>query len=1126
MLRLRNRARHVAAFCSLVSLLVLPGIAAAQVFINEIHYDNASTDVGEAIEVAGPAGTSLDGWSIVLYNGSTGAVYNTTALSGTLPDQQGGLGTAVVNYPTNGIQNGSPDGIALINSGGTVEQFLSYEGSFTAVGGPADGVTSIDIGVAESSSTAAGDSLQLTGSGSFYDNFTWSTEQPNTFGNVNTGQVFGGGEPPAPQLVINEVDYDQPGSDMAEFIELRNNGGNAVNLSAYAIALVNGNGGSVYNTISLPDVSLAAGDYFVICAQSSMTPECDMDVSPDSNLIQNGSPDAVALLLDGAVADAVSYEGDTVAPYTEGSGAGLADSSGTAYVGISRFPNGSDTDQNNVDFSLRCITPGADNVADDTACPDPLAGPPLVINEINADPASGLAGDANNDGTRDFSDDEFVELVNVSGGPLDISGWTLADGATTRHTFPSGTVIADQCAIVVFGGGSPSGGFGGATVQTASSGAVGLNNGGDVVTVSNGSTEVASASYGGEGGGNQSITLNPDVTGVPPYVQHGSVGNGSWSPGTKSDGSLFDGCEAPILGPFEIYDIQGSGDASPYTGQIVVTQGNVVTALSDNGFFMQTPDERADASNDTSNGILVFTGSAPTVNVGDVVDVTGTVVEFFGYTEFSNDPVVTVVGAGAPLPAPVVFNDAVPSPDPTAPSCAIEYECYEGMRISIPSGIVTGPNQSFGSDPLAEVHITAGSSRAFREPGIEFPGLPGLPVWDGNPEVFELDPDKLGLPNRAIPGGSTFSAEGVLGFEFGGYELWPTVLDVSDAALPRAVRERELHEFTVASLNLFRLFDDIDDAPTVNAAGQQLDDAVVSTGEYQRRLAKFADYIVNTMDSPDILAVQEVEKLGVLQDLAAVIDTLDKHAKYEAYLEEGNDIGSIDVGFLVRKYMRVEGVTQLGRDETYVEPDGDIDLLHDRPPLVLELRIRGKQALRQLFVMAVHNRSLGGIDGSGGDRVRVKRLEQAQSIARMLQDIQASHPEAGLVVLGDFNAFEFSDGYVDAVGQIRGDVNPADNLLSGPDLVEPDLLNQVQSLPPEERYSFIFRGSAQALDHALTNAVLDMRVRGLQFARGNADAASILIEDGDTSLRSSDHDGLVLFIERAMFENGLPANNP
>ena len=158
------------------------------VWINEIHYDNASTDTGEAVEVAGPAGTDLTGWSLVLYNGNGGAPYNTVALSGILPDQDNGFGTAFESI--SGIQNGAPDGLALVY-GGTAVQFLSYEGSFTAVGGPADGMTSTDIGVAEAGSSAIGDSLQLVGTGLTYADFSWAGSSPNTFGAVNTGQAFG-----------------------------------------------------------------------------------------------------------------------------------------------------------------------------------------------------------------------------------------------------------------------------------------------------------------------------------------------------------------------------------------------------------------------------------------------------------------------------------------------------------------------------------------------------------------------------------------------------------------------------------------------------------------------------------------------------------------------------------------------------------------------------------------------------------------------------------------------------------------------------------------------------------------------------------------------------------------------
>ena len=109
--------------------------AATAVFINEIHYDNAGGDTGEAVEIAGPAGTDLSSWTLVLYNGSNGTAYATLGLSTTLADQSDGYGFEVVNLPTNGIQNGGPDGMALIDDLGTVVQFLSYEGSFTATDG-------------------------------------------------------------------------------------------------------------------------------------------------------------------------------------------------------------------------------------------------------------------------------------------------------------------------------------------------------------------------------------------------------------------------------------------------------------------------------------------------------------------------------------------------------------------------------------------------------------------------------------------------------------------------------------------------------------------------------------------------------------------------------------------------------------------------------------------------------------------------------------------------------------------------------------------------------------------------------------------------------------------------------
>lgn len=127
---------------------------------SEIHYENADDDVAEQIEIEGPAGTDLTGWSIVLYNGNGGAVYDTRSLGGTIPASCADRGVVVASYPTNGIQNGSPDGLALVH-GTEVVQFLSYEGTMQATDGPAAGMTSTDIAVAESGGTSQVQSLQL-----------------------------------------------------------------------------------------------------------------------------------------------------------------------------------------------------------------------------------------------------------------------------------------------------------------------------------------------------------------------------------------------------------------------------------------------------------------------------------------------------------------------------------------------------------------------------------------------------------------------------------------------------------------------------------------------------------------------------------------------------------------------------------------------------------------------------------------------------------------------------------------------------------------------------------------------------------------------------------------------------
>ena len=200
--------------------------AATPVFINEIHYDNVGADNGEAIEIAGPAGTNLSGWSIVLYNGNGGIVYSTKPLSGVIADQSGnGFGSLSFSYPVDGIQNGSPDGIALVN-GTTVVQFLSYEGAFTAVGGPAAGMSGVNIGVSEASAPV-GQSLQLKGNGNNYEDFVWNSASAGSFAAVNSGQSFSGGTLPPPPVsqcgqaatLISAIQGSNPASPLSGTVQ-------------------------------------------------------------------------------------------------------------------------------------------------------------------------------------------------------------------------------------------------------------------------------------------------------------------------------------------------------------------------------------------------------------------------------------------------------------------------------------------------------------------------------------------------------------------------------------------------------------------------------------------------------------------------------------------------------------------------------------------------------------------------------------------------------------------------------------------------------------------------------------------------------------------------------------------
>lgn len=195
------------------------------VWINEINYDHAGADTMEYLEVAGLAGVDLTGWSLAFYNGGNNAVYRTVDLSGTIADQANGFGFVHIPASTNDwLQNGAPDGIALVDSFGRVIQFLSYEGVMTAVSGPAAGMTSTDIGVFEQQAPL-GTSLQLVGTGSSYADFTWDHTVAQTQGAANQGQSFlSGTDQGQIRIASTQVVEGQSGTSSLVFTVTRSGG--------------------------------------------------------------------------------------------------------------------------------------------------------------------------------------------------------------------------------------------------------------------------------------------------------------------------------------------------------------------------------------------------------------------------------------------------------------------------------------------------------------------------------------------------------------------------------------------------------------------------------------------------------------------------------------------------------------------------------------------------------------------------------------------------------------------------------------------------------------------------------------------------------------------------------------
>ena len=646
------------------------------VFVNELHYDNTGTDTGESIEIAGPAGTVLDGWEVVLYNGSNGSVYDTLALSGTLADEAGGYGFAVIDLATNGLQNGSPDGLALVDDAGAVVQFLSYEGTLTAVGGPADGLTSTDIGVAETSSTAVGESLQLTGTGTVAGDFTWTGPLAATSGAVNEGQVFDGGGPAVPDVAISELHYDNAGTDVGEFFEVSGPAG--TDLDGWSMELYNGSNGTVYDTVTLSGVFTDQADGRGFIAFPLAT-----------NGLQNGSPDGLALVApDGTVVEFVSYEGTLTAS------GGSADGTTSTDIGVAEA---SDTP---VGQSLQLVDGAWTGPTDETpGAPNEVVVPlpDVAISELHYD----------NIGT---DVDEFFEVSGPAG--TDLAGWTVVlyngSNGTAYGTVALGGVLPDQ-----------DGGRGFVFVPLAANG---LQNGSPdgLALVAPDGTVVEFLSYegsftavGGAADGVASTDIGVAEAGDTPVGQSLQLIDGTWTGPIDATPGLPNGGGGPVTGqPFPFISNFDGADCEAEGWQVVSVDSDTANTWSCSPTF-----QNADV-----NG---FGDSAPAdewliTPALDLEAQTGETLQFRSYTNFTD-----VAGTYPQLE--VVYSTDYDGSDPAAATwTALTGITFspEGSGDWTDSGVIDLSGLS-GSAVYVAFHYTstgtgAGSAANWRIDAVEF----------------------------------------------------------------------------------------------------------------------------------------------------------------------------------------------------------------------------------------------------------------------------------------------------------------------------------------------------------------------------------------------------------------------
>ena len=779
--------------------------------------------------------------------------------------------------------------------------------------------------------------------------------------------------------------------------------------------------------------------------------------------------------------DEVSY--GTGASCAEGGTAAAATSNTTADA---RDANGTDTDNNRADFTAG--TPNPHNSTSGTGTTQTLA-----IASGSANPASITAG----------------------------SSTTITVKVTPGTATTSVTVTADLSSI------------GGSATQALAPG-----------SVSNTYTYVANTSTG--------LPANSYTLPVKVVDQTNAVATSSINLTVTA---------AVALTP--ISTIQAN--RSTYVGSTITTTG-VITLLTGAGYYMQTPSSTPGSTGD--EGIYVYSGTGKNpagAVVGNDVTITGTLTLYPAVT-VSHTPSLEVTGASlqvngtGTVPTPVAISSLTPT------GGIYQLKNYESMRVSFTSLTATGPtsgNLTENTETTTSTGqfyaVTTGTARPFREPGMDFRDYPtstcptvtnctatatsagvarpaNVTLFDDNPERIIVESSLGGgTPLDVSTGAVLTRPTGVIDFTYSTdvpygdparLILEPGEFSSMSANFTQgmgivSVPAAGAGMFTVAAFNVERFFNtSSSDDKYYNAGTGSVSTSLavdVTADAYQRRLKKASLAVRTVLNNPDIISFEEVENVSVLRDIAAQVDTDTTTGTAPHYVAYGtdssstytDDVGGISVGFLVKSTVGVTSWEQIGDKSTFTTSSGTTSTLNDRPSQVLHATVsRGAGASPYpITVISNHLRSLSGI-GTSAD-TRLKKELQAEMLATAIQGYQ-SHGEH-VIALGDFNAFQFSDGYTDTLGTITGNVGNNVAAQPGkPGLINPTAVDLITTLPAQQQQTYVEFGNAQVLDHVVVTQ--DLANAGLQVAHFDSDFPEVLGNDATTPARVSDHDVPVVYI--------------